>query len=519
VVAPRRGRREARGVSEAPPRGVAWHALAALPALAFAVVIAAPPINHDVGAILSFAERWAGGAELYRDILDVNPPLVFVLFRAPVWLGEQTGLGSIAALQVLLLASCLLAFLAAARLAAPLAAGPVEAALRVPLLALLAVAAGYDAGQREHLALLATLPYLVLAARRADGPPVGARTACLVAALAALGLALKPHLLLLPLLVEAALLRRCSRAALRDPVPWTMAAIWLGYLAAILLLFPAYLRDVVPIVRELYLDLGVYDAWSVLASPALGAALLALALAAPLGLSGGPLARKFWIAAAGAFLAAWAQHKGWTYHAMPVLVLGLGAAALGGARWLDGALDPARGRRAAAPLAAIGCCAAALFFARGEAPWRQLQFATEPAGRLALRLEHSPVGARMLVLGEHVHPVFPALNYADVQPVLRTMTLWPLQGAYARCEGAGSGMRPVSQMSEAEFFLFRTVAEDVARDPPELVLVAREHGIADCGRPFDLLGYFARHPLFAEAWARYVEVRPTPEYRVFVLEE
>jgi hypothetical protein len=74
-------------------------------------------------------------------------------------------------------------------------------------------------------------------------------------------------------------------------------------------------------------------------------------------------------------------------------------------------------------------------------------------------------------------------------------------------------------MSEAEFFLFRTVAEDISRDPPEIVLVAREHGIADCGRPFDLLGYFARHPLFAEAWARYVEVRPTPEYRVFVLEE
>jgi hypothetical protein len=496
-----------------------WRVLAALPALAFAAVIAAPPINHDVGAILSFAERWASGAELYRDILDVNPPLVFVLFRAPVWLGAQTGLGSIAALQVMLLGACLLAFVAGARLASPLAAGPVEAALRAPLLALMTVAAGYDAGQREHLALLAALPYLVLAARRAEGLPLGRRAAIAIAVVAALGLALKPHLLLVALLVEAALLRARGRAAFRDPVPWAMAAAWLGYLAAIWLLFPAYPSNVVPIVRELYLDLGVYDAWSVLASPALGAALLALALAAPLGLRGGPLARALWLAAAGAFLAAWVQHKGWTYHAMPVLVLGLGAAALGGARWLDGALEPARGRRAGPAFAAIACGAAALFFARGEAPWRQLQYASEPAGRLAGRLEHRPAGARMLVLGEHIHPVFPALNYAEVEPVLRTMTLWPLQGAYARCEPAEGSPRSVSQMSEAEFFLFRTVAEDVARDPPEIVLVARESGIADCGRPLDLLAYFARHPLFAEAWARYVEVRPTPEYRVFVLEE
>jgi hypothetical protein len=506
-------------VPDAPHRGWSWRALAALPALAFAAVIAAPPINHDVGAILSFAERWAGGAELYRDILDVNPPLIFVLFRAPVWLGAQTGLGAIAALQALLLVLCLLSFLAAARLAAPLAAGPAEAALRAPLLALLTVAAGYDAGQREHLALLAALPYLALAARRAEGPPVAARHAIPIAAIAALGLALKPHLLLLALPIEALLWRARGRAAFRDPVPWTMAAVWLGYLAAIGLFFPAYLRDVLPIVRELYLDLGVYDVWSVLLSPALGAAMLLLAVAAPLGWRGGALARALWLAAAGAFLAAWLQHKGWTYHAMPVLVLGLGAAALGAARALDALLDPPRARRAAPAFAAIACCAAALFFARGEAPWRQLHFATEPAGRLAGRLEHSPEGARMLVLGEHIHPVFPALNYAEVQPVLRTMTLWPLQGAYARCEGKEGGVRPVSRMSEAEFFLFRTVAEDIARDPPEIVLVAREHGIADCGRPFDLLGYFARHPLFAEAWARYVEVRPTPEYRVFVLEE
>ena len=62
-------------------RGLA--ALALAPALAFALMVLAPPLNHDVAAILNFAERWVGGERLYRDLIDVNPPLIFVLTAIP----------------------------------------------------------------------------------------------------------------------------------------------------------------------------------------------------------------------------------------------------------------------------------------------------------------------------------------------------------------------------------------------------------------------------------------------------
>jgi hypothetical protein len=74
-------------------------------------------------------------------------------------------------------------------------------------------------------------------------------------------------------------------------------------------------------------------------------------------------------------------------------------------------------------------------------------------------------------------------------------------------------------MSRAEFFTYRTVAEDFARAPPAAVLVTRHPGIPWCGREFDFIEYFGRHPLFAETWRRYRQVGEIEGYRLFVRED
>jgi hypothetical protein len=71
-------------------------------------------------------------------------------------------------------------------------------------------------------------------------------------------------------------------------------------------------------------------------------------------------------------------------------------------------------------------------------------------------------------------------------------------------------------MGAAELFLFRRVAEDFAREPPEAVLVDRHAAIPPCGGvDFDLLGYFGRHPLFAATWPRYEAVARRGRFTVF----
>ena len=50
-----------------------------------------PPINHDVAANLDMARRWLAGDRLYRDVIDVNTPLVFLVYAVPEGLARLFG--------------------------------------------------------------------------------------------------------------------------------------------------------------------------------------------------------------------------------------------------------------------------------------------------------------------------------------------------------------------------------------------------------------------------------------------
>ena len=47
--------------------------------------------NHDVAWYLVATDRFLDGARLYRDIIEVNPPLVFYLTVPPVAVARLTG--------------------------------------------------------------------------------------------------------------------------------------------------------------------------------------------------------------------------------------------------------------------------------------------------------------------------------------------------------------------------------------------------------------------------------------------
>ena len=123
------------------------------------------------------------------------------------------------------------------------------------------------------------------------------------------------------------------------------------------------------------------------------------------------------------------------------------------------------------------------------------------------------------MLSPDIFPVFPALNYARAQSTLRTMNFWLLQGVYHDCPAGGARYRETWEMSRAEFFVYRTVAEDFSRAPPAAILVSTLPGIPVCGRPFDLLEYFGRHPLFAETLRRYRPAAEIEGYRLLRRED
>jgi hypothetical protein len=222
----------------------------------------------------------------------------------------------------------------------------------------------------------------------------------------------------------------------------------------------------------------------------------------------------------GALVSAWVQHKGWTYHIVPIAMASALLAADVVGRWLDTALPPARAERNAKLLALALVTGLAIAHLRGESPWRQIWYWQLRDGQLALALKREVAGERLLVLSPDLYPVYPALPYARARSTLRTMNSWMLVGAYASCAEAGARYRETWEMARPEFFIYRTVAEDFARAPPAGVLVANDQGIPRCGgEAFDPIAYFSRHPAFAETWRRYTRVVILDTYRLFLPED
>jgi hypothetical protein len=496
-----------------------------LPALLFLVLVVSPPLNQDVAAVLSFAERMVAGEGLYTQLIDVNPPLIFLLNLPAAALAAWTPLDGVQALLLLLLCFCLFVSWLCLRLHPP--RGPAERAMMLALLPLVLLLAGYDFGQREQLMAAAALPYLFLAERRIDRLRTSVRMVATVTLIAATGFALKPHFLAVPACVEAmvllaALRRRRLGAALLDPVPWALAALWAAYLALIVFGFPAYFGQVVPLVWDYYVGLGNASWWQVVLTEQLfTAALMTFCLCLftlRIGtLTLGWLPRLLAAAMLGGLVAALVQHKGWSYHVVPVWMWGGLLCGVALARAVDALLPRSSAIRLAPVLAAGAGVALTLLVMRGgEAPWREFNYHNGPVGRLAAWLEKEAPEGRLLVLSPDIYPAYPALNYVENQPVLRFMSTWLLQAVYGTCPEDGARFRAPAQMSAAERYLFDSVAKDFSSRPPEAVMVARDAQIPWCaGQAFDMIAYFTRHPLFAATWQHYRQVGETDGYMLF----
>ncbi|MDB5414059.1 MAG: hypothetical protein JWR10_2394 [Rubritepida sp.] len=494
--------------------------LALIPSLIFLATVLSPPMNHDVAAVLDFAMRWRAGEALYRDLIDMNPPLIFMLTRGAVAAGEWVGVGPIHSLLAFFLLVCASGAGLALWLRRGLAEGPIEAACLTFCLPLTLLIAGYDFGQREHLMFAAAMPYLMLSARRIAGLATPRALVLAVALFAGTGFMLKPHFLAVPALVELYLLIRLGwRAALRDPVRWAMAALWVAYLALIFLVFPDYPGFVIPLTFEYYHS--SIDFAQLLLGDRMAPALLLflpvayIALRYPRGLAP-PLA----LAGLGALAAAIVQERGWSYHVLPIRLAGGLLAVMLVARWLDATLAAPRARHAAPAVAAI---AAALLGLQGllspEAPWRQLAYSSSWTGVTSNALRGAARGGRVLVLSPDIFPVFPIVNYAGALSTLPTMNLWLLQGANQTCLPNGARYRAPAEMGPGERLIWDAVTRDFPNNPPEALMVSGHTALPYCGGDFDFLEYFGRDPRFAETFRRYRQIADFNDYRIFRRED
>jgi hypothetical protein len=234
--------------------------------LAVAAIVdsAYKPLNHDTAWYLTATGRWLAGESLYVDVFETNPPMIFGLsapsvalanaLELPVWWVFQAFVMGVAAGSLGLALGALTWPGADRRL--------VERVRWATLLAGLYAFFGLgrqDFGQRDQLAAILVLPYVLLLGRLAGGsqPLPGVPLAVAIGVLGGMALALKPHFVL-PWLALEAWARWRTRPPLTAWLHPLVAVALLGlYRVIVVLATPSYLTEIVPLALRVY---GAYDA-------------------------------------------------------------------------------------------------------------------------------------------------------------------------------------------------------------------------------------------------------------------
>jgi len=484
--------------------------------------------RSDMAFLLYAAERVLGGARLYVDVVEINPPLIVAFNLPAVVLARWLGVSDIAVYRGLVI-FWLLCALAFASWALRWTLGQERETLRRNLLLLLAftlfLAPGNDFGQREHLLVALTIPYVLLAGARAGGRPAPPGPALVAGILAGAGLALKPHFLLVWCAVEGYAAWRVRARRLSPEAAGTASFLAL-YVAAVALLTPEYFRLAMLLGPAYggYLRDPFYHV--LLTAPGTTICYLgALTCAALLARARHPaLWAVLLVALIASFVAGAAQQKGWTYHFYPPVVfafLVLGLAVLNAQRPL---LRPVQRVYAAVAFASLwtGVFAATwlgIVRVSHRDPVRERE-RTQLDELVAAVRRRAPSGGSLYVFSYTIGSSFPLVNYSGMRWASRFPHLWIIEAAYQdQLQGTDSlRYRSRDAMDPPERYLNDAVAEDLARYRPDVLLVlwhardTQRNGL----RRLDYLGYFRRDPRIAGVLGDYRFAEEVGQYRLYI---
>jgi hypothetical protein len=478
------------------------------------------PLNADAQWILTTAGRVLRGQRLYRDIIEINPPLVVWLQLPIVWLAHLSGVAA----AVLFRIGMVLGGIGAAAVASAIfgrhspGSENRAAVWAFPvILGVLLIVPGGAFGQREQMITMLLLPYLATQANRLDHCPPKSFTAACAGLAAGLAIALKPHYALVWLLVSG--YRATSAPSRRFNLQvedFAIVGTGAAYLIAVYLATPEFFS-----LARTYA--GAYLAYTTMTRVQIigeSAAIIWLVIAIVVwrvrraGMHRGAGAVLALAGAAAATAAIW-QGKGWTYHFLPAVSFSV----LLGALALAAAPREVHSRRQTA--ARVGAVALLLVSWVPLAQGVVWQLTRSQAGpNLLASIEQRELeaavggqrGARsILVLSSDMTAAQPWVASSGLVSRNSFPCLWvPAVVYHTRWNGVPRVLpRSPAEMTGAERAAFGSVVADFTGHPPDLLVIeSRAKNERFTGYPggFDHLAYYGADPRFAACLRQYQQV-------------
>lgn len=452
------------------------------------VVFWAGPLINDVAWQLWIGQQINGGASLYGDILEVNPPLWFWIGAGIERVAAAIGVPGVHVLALAFIGYGAAALLVAFRL---IDRKPECWAVGLCLAATLFLTSPYAHLQREQFLLMAVLPYLALTARRAEDAKVAVPLAIAAGLLAAPGLALKHHFLLLPIALEVWLIVRRRRFTVR-PEHVALALAALAYAAAVMVFAPAYLRTMMPLLQASYHGYNP-PLWTLLLQPALVVAIIAMVAGWLARKADSALQEASTVGTAAFALVFILQGKNFHYQAIPALGLAM-------VTMFTIVLD--RRSKDGRLVAVLGLGVSLLVPLKSGGARHDGVFVRAVSGL--------PAGQGVAMLSASQALAWPAMYERPLVYRARTMGLWMVLSPW-QDELSRTGDPKMAALGTS---VRRELAAEIACDRPGLVVVDTRYKMEVPGG--DLLRWFVAEPRFRTALAGYREIAPTDYLRRFV---
>ena len=456
--------------------------IAGLVALLFAVQIFLrfhSSLIHDAAWYLYVAQGLLHGKKLYVDFVEVNPPLGMWLVVPPVWFAELTGSALVTSLY------CYLFALTAATLALCNRYLSGEQFARsnfmiVAISAILLFAPGNNFGQREHFMVLLFLPWVIL--RMQDAAQAKGWERMLVGAAAGLAIALKPHAIFAPLLVEATLCfqQRNWRQAVALENVAAVASV-LVYGAAIAIFTPEFFGGIIGLGRTAYLPYYGYPLPVVLMDAKWSVIFLALGF---LGIADKRV-QIYWAAALGFLVSYFLQNKGFTYHILPATIFAL----LACAKTLQANFATPRLKTMSA---GVICLAALALLVSEPQAYEQNRDVSSRVDALRGPDVHS-----IFVASNRFSHAFPYVVEQNLDWASRLPTQWLVPYVSDHWKPGESTHDPIVAKA------LDWTMEDLAKLKPDLVAIDNTKSQRDAMGGFEFLTFWNEDPRFAALWQNY----------------
>ncbi len=481
--------------------------------------------NHDVVWLLIAAERMLDGGTYSNDFFEVNWPMAIIIYCPGVWLSRLIGIDLYAGLLIYLFALIGGSIFTARRLLHRLFSEfPAVHGFTIVIYAwVLLLLPRQMFGQREHVAAILFLPFVIVAAMRSAGAPQISRIAEIWINIAAtIGATIKPHFVLLPAVVFALrLVRLRTWRVLLHTDALTFLISGTGCIAAIAMFFPGWF-DVAETALQLY---SAYDAkWSGLVRTGVTSfGLVFLVLVgnwlAPISRAAKSLIFHFGIVGVVATIIFLLQRKGWSYQYL-IASASLSLMTIVFAAGLLALAEPRRIQRRTmvAGASAMLLLAVGLMFIAGNL-WRGYHRAQRyHTATLTQMIRATKPETALFVFSHHVGDGFPMVMLEQRPWASRFSALWLMPGIVnelaeetnpSQLERLKSLRRFATQMTVADFRRYR----------PGVVLVRNNALRAQSNHSLDFLAFYRTDPDFEELWRRYRIIGQYTKFDLYVRSE